>query len=156
MPTRNQFSAKKRRRKLWLFGVALIGLAGLYVLIARPPVLVRLHRWPIDAGITVFNPARARGPEYAAEGFLNLLRSREFELAMSGVAMDNRDREVERHLENRYPPTKWRLTDREDQGSKSSLTYAYEFEGGDGELPLFVWLERRNGEWQVVKYLRDS
>ena len=154
--TKNQFRAKKGRRKLWLLGGASIGLAGLYVLIARPPVLVHPHHWPIDLGITVFNPARARGPEDAAERFLNLLRSRQFDLAMSGVAMDSRDREVFRYLENRYPPTKWRLTDRKDQGDESSLTYAYEFEGGDGELPLFVWLERRNGEWQVVKYLRDS
>jgi hypothetical protein len=137
----------KRLRKFLVLTVAMGTLLCLYIVVLRPPVLVNLHLGSMvhDPGITIFNPIRDRGPEIAAALFLDLLSSRQCQLAISGLAIRERDLESLCEIEGKYPLTRWRLTDRDDKGQVSVLTYAFEFNGGIGESELYTVVTSTNG-----------
>jgi len=149
-----------RRRTMFLVAAVSFSLAiGLYMAIVRPPVLITPGPGPLfhDPRFTVLNPIRSRGPERAAESFLDLLRTGRIETAMSQLeGTDPKNMAVIQEEERSYPLTGWRLVDRHDRAGECTMTYAYTFEGFVGELRLRLDIvtKKESDAWQVIEYHR--
>lgn len=134
----------------------LIGItAYLYLARANPAVYRHMTKGnPVkEPEFTIFNPFRHRLPERTAEAFLEELKEGRCREVVDVLLLRRNYKEDVCEKERRSPLLAWELTNRSDNGANVRMYYLAHrrtYQGYQGQL--WITVENRGGQWQVVNY----
>ncbi len=141
--------------KITLSVIAFVVVSSLF-LVFSGPILLSFHTGPMvgDTEFVIFNPFRNRAPERSAEGFLEHLKTGRCEEVIGIIPGDEKAHKYICEREKQFPIVSWRLREIDAEGGIVSLLYRYRCEGRPDEDRLFIWVEKKNGNWIVANYKR--
>ena len=147
---------KGRVLRVAVFFAALLTGITVYLYLARANPAVYRHMMngnPVkEPEFTIFNPFRDRRPERVAEAFLEKLKEGRCREAVDVPLLTRDYKEEVCEKENKSPLLSWQFKNRSD-GAKVRMYYlAHRKTYQDYQGQLWIIVENRGGEWQVVNY----
>jgi hypothetical protein len=141
-------------KKIVLIVTVLIIFLGAAFALSRP-VLFRSPFHDACCGqstFVIFNPLRNREVENYADSVLSLMRDQPCERVVANMELDQKGRQYICEKQKEHPLVSWELKDRRDEGQQYRLFYHIRHKDSDYVGWLLIWIEKRNGEWQVTGY----
>lgn len=105
-----------------------------------------------ESAFVVLNPLRNRDVESYADSVLVLMRDKPCEQVVANMALSQERRQYVCEKQKEHPLLSWELKDRYNEGQQHILVYHIRYKGSDYIGRLLMWIENRNGEWQVTGY----
>ncbi len=139
-------------KKKVLILVAFVVLIGAAFTLTQPVLLRSPFTCCGESTFVVFNPLRNRDVESYADSVLVLMRDNPCEQVVANMALSQERRQYVCEKEKEHPLVSWELKDRHNEGQQHILHYHIRYKGSDYVGRLLMWIENRNGEWQVTGY----
>jgi hypothetical protein len=144
-------------RRFSIIAGGLVVVLGIWLAVDHRPVLLKVTdpREPFHGpAFALFHPFRDRGPEHAADVFLQQLKDGKCAQAM---AETSEEKERVPHIcdrEKTYPLQSWKLRDRSDKSGDVLLSYWFWRENypPEGHGLIGIAVERSGQRWKVHSY----